>query len=67
MTAIADYRIDLLYSEEDGCYLADLPDFEFCSAFGATPEEALSELQIAGEAWLAAARAAGDPLPEARG
>ena len=40
-----DYHINIFYSEEDECYVADLPDFEYCSAFGDTPEEAEGEEQ----------------------
>jgi len=36
-----DYHINIFYSEEDGGYIADIPDLEACSAFGDTPEEAL--------------------------
>ncbi len=63
---MSDYRINISYSAEDGCYVADLPDLEYCSAFGETPEEALAELKGARDAWLAAARAKGDPIPPAR-
>ena len=35
---MADYHINIFYSEEDGGYIADIPDLEYCSAFGATPE-----------------------------
>ena len=59
-----DYQINIFYSEEDECYVADIPDLVYCSAFGDTPEEALAEVQIAKEAWIADAREAGDPLPE---
>jgi predicted RNase H-like HicB family nuclease len=34
-----------------------------CSAFGATPSEALAELTIAREAWLEAAHQEGKPIP----
>ena len=27
----------MLFSEEDGGYIADIPDLEACSAFGSTP------------------------------
>ena len=63
---MSDYHINIIFSDEDGCYVADLPDFEYCSAFGATAEEALAELRIARDAWLAAAREKGDPIPPAR-
>ena len=58
-----DYFISIFYSEEDEGYIADIPDLRFCSAFGRTPEEALAEVQVAKEAWLEAARAAGQPIP----
>ncbi len=57
-----DYHINILYSEEDGGYI---PDLESCSAFGATPEEALSEVVQAKLAWLDAARQEGKPIPPA--
>ncbi len=59
-----DYFISIFYSEEDGGYIADIPDLRFCSAFGETPEEALREVQAAKEAWLEAARASGKPIPQ---
>lgn len=58
-----DYFISIFYSEEDEGYIADIPDLHFCSAFGVTPEEAWAEVQIAKQAWLEAARAAGKPIP----
>ena len=61
-----DYHINIFYSEEDGGYIADLPDLEACSAFGQTPDEALKEVQRARKAWLEAARKEGKPIPKAR-
>ncbi len=61
-----DYHIDIFWSDEDQAYIANLPDFEFCSAFGDTPEEALRELLVAREGWLEVAREHGDPIPEPR-
>ena len=34
---MSDYHINVFYSDEDGGYIADVPDLESCSAFGATP------------------------------
>ncbi len=61
-----DYHINLFYSEEDGGYIADIPDLPGCSAFGATPEEALREVLIAKQTWLEAAQAEGKPIPPPR-
>ncbi len=63
---MSDYHINVFYSDEDGGYIADVPDLESCAAFGATPEEALAEMERAKEAWLAAARDTGRPIPEPR-
>ena len=61
-----DYHINIFYSEEDGGYIADVPDLQLCSAFGETPAEALAEVEQAKVAWLEAAKAAGKPVPEPR-
>jgi len=61
---VKDYHINIFFSEEDGGYIADIPDLEACSAFGSTPEEALRQVEIAKDAWLEAARAEGKTIPE---
>ena len=63
---MSDYHINVFYSDEDIGYIADVPDLDACSAFGATPEAALAEVERAKEAWLTAAREAGRPIPEPR-
>jgi predicted RNase H-like HicB family nuclease len=63
---VKDYHINIFWSEEDGGYIADLPDLESCSAFGETPQQALAEVERAKDAWLAAARELGKPIPEPR-
>jgi len=62
----SDYHINIFYSDEDGGYIADIPDLNACSAFGKTPEEALAQVKVAKEAWIAAAREAGKPVPPPR-
>jgi predicted RNase H-like HicB family nuclease len=61
-----DYHINVFYSEEDRGYIADIPDLEFCSAFGETPSEALKEAEKAKVAWLAAAKSSRKPVPKPR-
>jgi len=61
-----DYHINIFYSDEDGGYIADIPDLEACSAFGETPAEALSQVQQAKELWLEAARIEGKSVPPPR-
>ena len=61
-----DYHINIFYSDEDGGYIADIPDLDACSAFGPTPDAALAEVERAKVAWLAAAKEAGKPIPRPR-
>jgi predicted RNase H-like HicB family nuclease len=57
------YHINIFYGEEDGGYIADIPDLKYCSAFGETEEEALREVLQAKQAWLEVAKAEGKLIP----
>ena len=63
---MSDYHINIFYSDEDGGYVADIPDLEGCSAFGATQQEALDQVQQAKTAWIEAAKQLGKPIPAPR-
>lgn len=58
------HHIDLFWSDEDECWIADILDLKFCSAHGETPDEALREVQIAKKAWLASAKAHKQRIPK---
>jgi predicted RNase H-like HicB family nuclease len=59
-----DYHINIFYSEEDGGYIADIPDLEACSTFGSTPDEVLKQVELAKIAWLESARVEGKSIPQ---
>jgi predicted RNase H-like HicB family nuclease len=63
---MSDYHINIFYIEEDGGYIADIPDLDSCSAFGQTPEQALAEVERAKAAWLEAAEREGKSIPAPR-
>ena len=44
-----DCHINIFWSDEDGGYIADIPDLEACSAFGATPAGSRDVLDKVGE------------------
>ena len=58
-----DYHINIFYSDEDGGYIADIPDLKHCTAFGETPEQALKEALEAKRAWLEVAKKNNKPIP----
>jgi predicted RNase H-like HicB family nuclease len=59
-----DYHVNVFYSDEDGGYIADIPDLSHCSAFGETPAQALNEVETAKDAWLASAKKHRKPIPK---
>lgn len=63
---MAAYHLNLFYSDEDGGWIADIPDLAACSAFGETPQAAVREALAAQEARLSASRQMGRPIPEPR-
>jgi predicted RNase H-like HicB family nuclease len=60
----ARYHINVFYSEEDKCYIADIPDLKYCSAHGETPDEAVREVLVAQKSLLESMRAAHKRAPE---
>jgi predicted RNase H-like HicB family nuclease len=58
------YTMEIFWSEEDGCFVACVPDLENCAAWGMSYEEALAQAHVAIQADLAARRMFGEPIPE---
>lgn len=58
------YHINLFWSPEEDCWIADVPDLRPCSAHGETPQEALREAEVAIGMWLDWAHERGAPIPE---
>jgi predicted RNase H-like HicB family nuclease len=61
------YEVDIFWSEEDGGYIANVPELPNLSAFAETYEEALREVRIAMDLYLSALREAGKEAPKPRG
>ena len=60
------YHINVFWSDDDQCWIADVPDLRFCSAHGETSAKAVAELEIAMAAWLEVARERQIPIPAPR-
>ena len=60
------YHINLYWSVEDACWIADVPDLKPCSAHGETRAEALARINDAIDGWLETAQDLGMTVPEAR-
>jgi predicted RNase H-like HicB family nuclease len=58
------YHINVFWSDEDDCWIADVPDLRYCSAHGDTPSKAVDEVRVAMQGWLEVARDNGMAIPE---
>jgi predicted RNase H-like HicB family nuclease len=59
-----NYRFNLMWSSEDGGYIATCPEFVGLSAFSEKAEDALKEAQVALELFVQTYAEKGIPLPE---
>ncbi len=61
------YEIIIYWSNEDGVFVAEVPELPGCAAHGNSQEEALRNINRAMDLWLDTAREFGDPIPEPKG
>jgi predicted RNase H-like HicB family nuclease len=61
------YEVILYWSDEDGAFIAEVPELPGCAADGDTRQEALAAAEIAISEWLETARELGRPVPKPRG
>jgi predicted RNase H-like HicB family nuclease len=61
------YEIIIYWSEEDGAFIAEVPELPGCAAHGPTHEAALVNAQEAIGLWIATAKEFGDTVPEPKG
>ena len=60
------YHINIFWSDDDGVWIADVPDLPGCMTHGASPEEATANAIDAIAGWIEVAQADGLPIPEPR-
>ena len=61
---VREYPSNVFWSDDDDGFIATAPDLPGCSAFGPTQVQALAELRHAIDAWIEAAMATGNPVPQ---
>ncbi|MEP6987212.1 MAG: type II toxin-antitoxin system HicB family antitoxin [Chloroflexota bacterium] len=61
---IAKERQVLLYTDEDGIWIAEVPSLPGCGSEGATREEALEQVKEAIDVWIEAATAHNEEIPQ---
>ncbi len=61
------YEIVLYWSDEDGAFIAEVPELPGCAADGNTRQEALANAEVVISEWLETARELGRPVPVPKG
>jgi len=61
------YEIIIYWSEEDGAYVAEVPELPGCMADGRTYREALANAEVIIREWIETAKELGRTIPEPRG
>lgn len=61
------YALIIFWSEEDQCYLVEVPELPGCLADGETYQEAIKNAQIVISEWIDTAQSAGREIPQPRG
>jgi predicted RNase H-like HicB family nuclease len=61
------YEVILYWSEEDGAFIAEVPELPGCMADGATYQEALANVEQVAREWIETARDLGREIPVPKG
>lgn len=61
------YEVIIYWSEEDRGFIAEVPELPGCAADGATPQQALSNVQVVIQEWIETAQDLGRPVPLPKG
>jgi predicted RNase H-like HicB family nuclease len=61
------YEIIIFWSDEDGAFIADVPELPGCMAHGSSHAEALASVEEAVQLWIESAQEIGRTVPEPKG
>lgn len=64
---MARYEIIIYWSPADAAFIAEVPELPGCAGDGKTYQEALANVEIIIQEWIATAEELGRPIPAPRG
>jgi predicted RNase H-like HicB family nuclease len=67
MSDAPKYEMIIYWSEEDGTFVAEVPELPGCAADGSTYQEAVDNAQQVIRQWIETACELGRPIPQPRG
>ncbi len=57
----------IYWSDEDGAFIAEVPELPGCMGDGPTKAEALSAVELVAQQWIETAKELGRPVPKPHG
>ena len=61
------YEIVVYWSDEDDCYIAEVPELPGCMADGVDRQEVVRNVELVIDQWLETAQEEGRPIPVPKG
>lgn len=61
------YELVIYWSDEDQCFIAEVPELPGCMADGSNYQEAVKNVEVVIEEWMATAHELGRNIPEPAG
>jgi predicted RNase H-like HicB family nuclease len=58
------YEVIIYWSDEDGAFIAEVPELPGCAADGATYQEVIANVMVVIREWIETARELGRPVAE---
>jgi predicted RNase H-like HicB family nuclease len=63
----SNYEIIIYWSDEDGAFVAEVPELPGCMADGKTYQEAVANVEVIVKEWVQTAKELGRAIPQPRG
>jgi len=63
----SNFEIIIYWSNDDGAFVAEVPELPGCMADGRTYQEAVTNVEVIVEEWIQTAKELGRPIPQPRG
>ena len=60
-------EVIIYWSNEDNCFIAEVPELSGCMSDGDTQQEAIKNIQVVIEEWIETAKSLGRDVPEPKG
>ena len=61
------YELIVFWSDEDQCFVVEVPELAGCMADGATYQEAIANVELIIREWIETAQEIGRPIPQPKG